>query len=853
MHRVQLAERELRDLGMVWRTIEAAAAISCPTEVAPILPTLIGTRERFEALQARLIRQMAEENRDSLGDELQAQAQCTIDILVRNLYERTADVGFLATDPQVRAFFDLGADAREARRPALRAWLAEYQAKYTVYDDVLLLAPDGQVLARLDERPGPARSNDPVVAQALAQHGHVERFGPSDLQAEGDRAALLYAHRVANRHGLPAGVLVLRFRFADEMQRIFDSLVDSRQELALVLLDEQQRVVATNDEAHVPLGARLRPVDGDGVRMTTFAGREYLAVCCGGRPYQGYSGPAWRVQAMVSMLTAFRQAPTEQDRAQGHLVPRDHPALMAIVRDADEINRDLRRVVWNGQLMAGHIDGDALRLKAVLAQINQASVRTRRRLGEAIDELAHTALSRARRQSQALARLAADIVDRNLYERANDCRWWALSPALRQPLAEPPSAAGRGALNTVLDQLNALYTVYSRVVVFDTEGRIRGASHADAAPAVLDEAVPAGWLPSVQALQDSQRFAVTGFDDCPLHAAGPTYTYLAAIRAEDGRQLLGGIALVFNAARELPAMLGDVFGRRGGFALFTDAHGQVLASSHAERSQGFDMQALAQAGDTPERAGLMAQDGVYYACANVPTPGYREFRQGLHRDNGMRAVVALQLGTVERRQQAYSDQELGSALPPRGTGRSVAVFQVGAGRYTLPVAALLQAVSRHGLVPTPDRLGTTLGLLAVQRAQGDDTLVPVVCGRRLFGVHYPSRAGDGVVLVLRDPTRPEQPLMGLWVDDVLTVLDLDPARLHAAPDGTHHYAPWLEGLFDATARLRDGTQEVLLQSLDPLHLLAGLGAPGVAALQAPAHNLAENLAHTQPDTDAAWR
>ena len=51
--------------------------------------------------------------------------------------------------------------------------------------------------------------------------------------------------------------------------------------------------------------------------------------------------------------------------------------------------------------------------------------------------------------------------------------------------------------------------------------------------------------------------------------------------------------------------------------------------------------------------------------------------------------------------------------------RSMAVFQVGDGRYALPVEAVCEAVSGRGLVQTPERKGAALGLLAVQ-AEGTD-------------------------------------------------------------------------------------------------------------------------------------
>ena len=196
---------------------------------------------------------------------------------MRNLFERTADVGFLATDDVVRDFCTLAPEARAAAHEAMVARLAEYQAKYTVYDDIVLVAPTGEVLARLDGTATLAHSTEPLVAQALAAPAFVERYGSTDLQPGGE-AALLYAHRILGRHGAMLGVLVLRFRFADEMQQIFASMVDHCQEVAIVLLDDARRVLATNDEAHVPTGARLVPVAPDGVRLTTFAGREYLAV-----------------------------------------------------------------------------------------------------------------------------------------------------------------------------------------------------------------------------------------------------------------------------------------------------------------------------------------------------------------------------------------------------------------------------------------------------------------------------------------------------------------------------------------------------------------------------------------------
>ena len=821
MHGVQSAERDLRELGMLWQMIESSASISCPEEVAPILPTLVSTRERFNDLQVRLIARMVAEQRAALGDELTAAAQCAIDILVRNLYERTADVGFLATDDVVRAFCASPSDERAAQRPAMVGRLREYQSKYTVYDDVILLSAEGEVLARLDDRDERAHSCDPIIRESLAANAYVERFGPSDL-AEGGGPALLYGHRISNTAGRAIGVLVLRFRFADEMDRIFHAGdAEAPPEVALVLIDAQGRVIATNDAGHVPIGVRLPSVGSQSVARTSFAGRDYLAVACASRGYQGYAGPAWRAQAMVSLLTAFRQR--DDAEAPPDNIPLDSPELIAIDGEAQLINRDLRQAVWNGRLMAGAEQGDALRLKAVLSQVNAAGMRTRGRVDRAIKDLYGSSISRTRVQAAQLAQLAAELMDRNLYERANDCRWWALSPALQRLLASADDPGSRTALNGLLNHVNGLYTVYSRLIAFDLQGVIQGVSRSDEAPSLIGSTVDARWLDSVRALRDSQQYAVTPFEATSTHDHGATYVYLSAVRdTANGNRPLGGLAIVFHAAREFQAMLDEILGERDGFAAFVDASGQVLASSgrHA-----IDWHLL----DSSEGSRVLEHGSAHYACARLRAVGYREFKKADGYDNGVSAVIGLRLGSTERRRSALVDRPIvPKAVKDRSKALEVAIFQVGAMRCALPAAALLEAVSPAGVVRTPSSDAAMVGLLETQTRHGRQ-LVPVVCARRLFGVTHKARATDGIVLVLRSSRHPDVPVVGVRVDDVLSVTEFDSDLLQESPRGFQSFAPWVCGLMPMEVSDGQARQSVLVQLIDVAWLTARGGSVERAA------------------------
>ncbi len=819
MRRVHVADRELHDLSLIWTMIEATSAISCPEEAEAILPTLVQTREAFSELHGRLVQQLGQEHLAALRDELSSTAQCAIDILVRNLFERTADVGFLATDDELRRFCAATEDERQAQRAALQARLAEYRNKYTVYDDIILLSPEGQVLARLDAGQTLVQSHDPVVEQSVVADGYVQRYGASDL-ASGAEPALLYGHRIASSPGRCVGVLVLRFRLSDEMQRIFTSVSPAERSLAVVLVDDTGRVVVSNDTSHVPIGSRVPLSAGSDLSLSNFAGREYLGVTCPTRGYQGYQGLGWRAHAMVSLLTAFQQRSRATEQQQG--VALDNPELHQVQADVDAINRNLRRVVWNGRLSASLLQGNASRLKAVLQQVNTAGERMRDRVGRAIQDLYGASLGRAQHQADDLARLAADIMDRNLYERANDCRWWALSPLLQRVLAEPASQPGSQALQAMLAHINSLYTVYTRLVAFDVQGQVRAVSRDVDGDSLVGTAIPGELLAATLELRDSQSYAVSPFSASALSEGVATYTYLAAVRCPTSQRVVGGIAIVFNAAAEFRAMVEDVLGERDGIAAFVDASGALVACTDTAQAPG-------QAFAMDLQQSIVEHQSAHWALAHVPAAGYREFNAGGGYRHGVSAVVALRLGALERRRAALCDRGVhAEPLSARQATQELAVFQTGAARYALPASAVMSARETEHLVRLPVGAEPVIGLLDVG-APGQPAVIPVICARRLLGVHYPSRENDGVVVVITLEHRRDQPLCGLRVDDVIGVVDVALDAMQPLPEGLRSSSPFLDSVVRVQADGADA-QPVLLQVMRPL-VLAALAKP-VQALQA---------------------
>ena len=167
-------------------------------------------------------------------------------------------------------------------------------------------------------------------------------------------------------------------------------------------MDTQQRVIISSDEG-APAAGRAAGVrragqgGGDGVWRARVPVRHPLDARLPG----AMAGRAGVRRPWCPLLTAFRGG--HEGGGTRDNVALDNTHLQRIQADVDAINRNLRRVVWNGRLTAGARAGNQAQLKAVLAQVNIAGARTRDRVAMAIGDLYSTALARASHQARELA------------------------------------------------------------------------------------------------------------------------------------------------------------------------------------------------------------------------------------------------------------------------------------------------------------------------------------------------------------------------------------------------------------------------------------------------------------------
>ena len=201
MRDVTRCEQSLHELNLMWRIIESSAKMNCPLEAKSILPTMAATRAGFNRLEEELVLSLVQEKVSTVMNEIGTKAKYVIDILVRNLFERTADVGFLATDEELCAFVAGISGDTESARLRLRA----YRRKYTVYDEIILLDVDGNetgIKLSLDDFGTGYSSLQYLKALPLNQLKIDQSFVRDIATGYRDRAIVLTIITMANSLGL---------------------------------------------------------------------------------------------------------------------------------------------------------------------------------------------------------------------------------------------------------------------------------------------------------------------------------------------------------------------------------------------------------------------------------------------------------------------------------------------------------------------------------------------------------------------------------------------------------------------------------------------------------------------------
>ena len=523
------------------------------------------TVEIFDELKIELINALLQENINKVASELNFKAKTTIDILIRNLFERTADVGFLSTDRLIIDFLQ----TQSVQYSQMYKHLEEYASKYSVYNEIVIFDTKGFVKIHLNKENNIYRATDDVISQALQSESYIEQYAHSDIFPSQEKT-LLYAQRIEVNNQV-IGVLCLCFKFEDEMQSIFKSLLSNNEVLSIST--DKEVIISSSKQPHIKYQEKPYII----------LNNKNIAVTRKTSGYQGYYGISqWFATAcMKPQVTNISESSEDETLATGSRYSQNVPSpllsaeLHAIIEKANNIIEDISDVIINGELIASK--QRVYLLTPILENLRSISESLLHSVHSSIKNLESVVEDGLVYDTKMASHLAIDIMDRNLYERANDCRWWALTPLFEHELMQlEPNIVE---INATLRYINELYTVYTNIFIYNTDGVIVAASNNSS---VIGNKLTSREVEQTLANTNSQNYFVSDFAPTPLYDNKPTYIYNATILSKNNK-VVGGIGVVFDAEPEFKAILEDSFpSNKKGFMIVIDKDKKVICSNNAD-------------------------------------------------------------------------------------------------------------------------------------------------------------------------------------------------------------------------------------------------------------------------------
>jgi hypothetical protein len=231
----------------------------------------------------------------------------------------------------------------------------------------------------------------------------------------------------------------------------------------------------------------------------------------------------------------------------------------ANLASSHSITQRMKLLAMNALIEAAHAGDKGAGFAVVAQEVRTVSAEVERitaalglsltsdvdQLTQAVERLANEA--RANRCVD-LALNAVELIDRNLYERTCDVRWWSTDAAVVSCGANPSPAAVLYASERLGVILSA-YTVYLDLWLCDMQGRVLANGRPDIYPDAIGTIVSKEtWFQAALNLQSGDEFSVADIRTERCLGGAQVATYCASVRS-DGRtngRPIGVLAIHFD-------------------------------------------------------------------------------------------------------------------------------------------------------------------------------------------------------------------------------------------------------------------------------------------------------------------
>lgn len=309
------------------------------------------------------------------------------------------------------------------------------------------------------------------------------------------------------------------------------------------------------------------------------------------------------------------------------------------------LNVETRFVALNARIEAGRAGGVSGRAFDVVAQaIQDISQRTAevadnlkgefrellREMREITEDLA------IRTRGERLSNLALtniDLIDRNLYERSCDVRWWATDQSVVDALVEPTRDRLSHATKR-LGQILDSYTVYFDIIIADLDGQVLANGRPQSFRSTGSNHAAQEWFTAALNTNDGTQYVQSDVENSTLCGGERAMIFACTVRAggQANGAPVGVLAVVFRwnalaqtVVENTPLSLEEWKRSR---VCIMDTGGELLADTHKQFGTKLSLPNLGDLLRLDRGYRMVSVDDTPYCVAHAHSPGYETYRTG---------------------------------------------------------------------------------------------------------------------------------------------------------------------------------------------------------------------------------
>jgi hypothetical protein len=344
--------------------------------------------------------------------------------------------------------------------------------------------------------------------------------------------------------------------------------------------------------------------------------------------------------AKPSVAEASQQVDSVQD------ITRYVSDLSSMLTDAideiSDINSNTRLLALNARIEAARAGEAGAAFSVVAGEVQSLSEKTSgvandlaTKTKKSIAELSHiigTSVRGTRLSDVALTNI--DLIDRNLYERSCDVRWWATDSSVVEALSNGTTQACQFACDRLGVILNS-YTVYVDLVLADMEGKIVANGRPGQFKSIGRSEADQEWFVSALRTKSGEEFGFQTAHRSDLIDSQPALVYSCGVR-QDGLAhgpMIGVLGIIFNWEALAQTIMKSVPLGAAEKAIsrccISDSAGHVLADSDEKHLvDTLDVQALAEAFARKKGFFVAPYQGRLCCVGHAKAPGFETYTTG---------------------------------------------------------------------------------------------------------------------------------------------------------------------------------------------------------------------------------